>query len=106
MDGISDLSDNCPFKNNPSQTPSIDDPTIGLACLCGDVNDDGTRMDAAAQDSRDVQELLAGVGSPLAAPDKCQVSPADACDLVTAAILARAAGGLLPSPQQACPAAR
>jgi formylglycine-generating enzyme required for sulfatase activity len=102
VDGFSDGRDNCPVTPNSDQTPSVDDPDIGLACLCGDVDEDGS---VKYDDGDLVREYLAGLIPSVPVPEKCQASPADSCDLLTSVIIHRTAAGLTPAPQQVCPAA-
>jgi hypothetical protein len=105
-DGIEDENDSCPFADNPDQTPSLDDPAIGQACLCGDVNDDGT---VNYLDVEDYRGFLADVVpfTP-AGQRKCAVIGADTdCDILDVTVIRRdvEGPGLAPGIQQVCEAA-
>lgn len=102
-DGVFDDLDNCPFQPNSPQRPSLDDPAIGAACLCGDLDGDGTLQ---ASDELVLRRFLSGVIPVLPNPRKCSVTggPAD-CDMADVAVMGRAVAGLSPGPAQVCAAA-
>ncbi len=96
--------DNCPWWANAAQTPSFEDPAIGLACLCGDVDDDGwvTGTDEAAY--RD--GLAVPLGTAIVAPEKCSViGDPRPCDVLDRAVVSRALLGSEPGIDQRCEAA-
>jgi hypothetical protein len=105
-DGIVDGSDNCPFTANHDQMPSLDDAAIGWACLCGDVNDDGT-VDASDVDA--FRDFLRGVidFTPVGQRKCTVIGAVGDCDVLDATVIRRgvAGPGLQPGIQQVCEAA-
>lgn len=98
------FNDNCPWWGNPGQTPSLDDPSIGLACLCGDVSDDGTVL---LDDDDEYRAALADpFGAPVTAPEKCTVrGDPGACSILDRVVVARALSSFAPLIDQRCEAA-
>jgi glucose/arabinose dehydrogenase len=72
-----------------------------IACLCGDVDGSGA---VDGDDVLQLRETLAALRPEVAVPAKCQVSAADACDVLTTAVVRRALASLPPGIQPACPA--
>jgi len=111
-DGIPDVSDNCPFAPNPTQTDSGGINTtvpdgIGDACQCGDVTGDGI---VNIGDKTILSKSLAGLPpyfSVGAMPgfDKCDVNGDGVCNVADKTIISRALAALGPGIQQKCTAA-
>ncbi len=105
-DNIHLFVDNCPYASNPSQTASTDEPTIGTACLCGDINDDGT------VDSIDLVSFRSFLADRLGFPineEKCTVIEQETrCNILDAAVIDRSLepGDYPPYVSQACRAAK
>jgi hypothetical protein len=104
-DGIHLFLDNCAHASNPGQATSLDDPEIGIACLCGDVDDNGT---VNLEDVDLFRAFLAnrlGVSMNL---DKCTVlGPVQNCNALDVTVIYRALtpGAYGPYLAQACRAA-
>lgn len=108
-DLIQAFRDNCPYASNPGQAPSSDDPDIGTACLCGDVDDSGT-VDLFDIDAyRDFLADPIGLPLPPTGEAKCTViDPPSPCDELDVTVIRREVEGpgLPPGIAQDCEAAR
>jgi hypothetical protein len=94
LDGVANVSDNCPTVVNPDQTDTggvglaSGSDRIGDACQCGDLNGDGrvTLADAVVLQ----RSLLQPPAATPARPELCDVGGASGCGLSDAVILRRA----------------
>ena len=102
-DGVPDVSDNCPFVPNNSQTNS-DSLPAGDACQCGDVNND---LSVDGLDVQIAREKL--MGAPLSGSfdvARCDFLGAagSACGVDDIFVLDRLISGAPISLENACPA--
>lgn len=106
-DGVPDLSDNCPYRFNPSQQDSggllsSTPDGIGDACQCGDVSGDGEVND------KDLYYLTEGLNPstdiPIEHPELCNIAGSPRCEEEDSTALAEHIASAQPIPQN-CEAA-
>jgi hypothetical protein len=100
-DGIPDVSDNCPFVPNNSQTNS-DSQSAGDVCQCGDVNNDFIVNGLDVQIAR--ENLVGSTLSGSFDPERCNVIGTSDCGVDDIFVLDRVAKGLPVSLQNICDA--